>query len=42
MLELDLLHHHVLLDVHEGHGDEREANEVDKYQVLNSVQKIYA
>ena len=29
MLELDLLHHHVLLDVQEDHGDESESNGVD-------------
>ena len=29
ILELDLLHHHVPLDAHEDHGDERVKNGVD-------------
>ena len=42
MLELDLLHHHELLDVHEGHGDEREANKVDTHQSFEfCVRNVY-
>ena len=29
MLNLDVLLHHVVLDVHHGHGDEGSSNEVD-------------
>ena len=36
-LKIDVLHHYVLLDVHTDFEDERESNQIDTYQIFDSM-----